>query len=312
MIAIISEYADVMTDLVLEWIEDSKKVTRINYNAFSSITIQLNSFEQPRILTSTYRPSIIWFRRGRLQSIPLEIKDSPFYDYIKKEERPVIEFHEKSLSKKIKVIGSYQEENLNNKLLNLELARQCDLLIPETLITNRKDELKKFFRQQKKIISKCIYHPININLTKTKMNSVGTVEVSMENIDFLSDFFTPTLYQKYYEKKYEVRVFFFEDQFYSMAIFSQNDIKTKIDYRNYNKTNPNRNVPFQLPPSILKNIKKFIKLKKINNGSIDFIVTPNNDFVFLEINPQGQFHWLSMNCNYYIEKNIASYLNNYD
>ncbi len=310
MITIISEYTDKTTDLVLEWIQDSKKVIRINYNTFSSITIHLNNFDQPQIRTATYNSSFVWFRRGRLQSIPNEIKNSFFYSYIKNEERPVIEFHEKLLSNKIKMIGSYQEENLNNKLLNLELARQCGLLIPETLVTNRKDELKKFFRKQKNIISKCIYHPININLTETKINSVGTVEVSKENIDFLADFFSTTLYQKYYEKKYEVRVFFFEDQFYPMAIFSQNDNKTKIDYRNYNKINPNRNVPFRLPSSVLKSIKKFIKLKKINTGSIDFIVTPNNDFIFLETNPQGQFHWLSANCNYYIEKSIANYLNN--
>ena len=46
----------------------------------------------------------------------------------------------------------------------------------------------------------------------------------------------------------------------------------------------------------------------INTGSIDLIYSLSNEYVFLEVNPQGQFDWLSKNCNYYIEKDIAELL----
>lgn len=47
---------------------------------------------------------------------------------------------------------------------------------------------------------------------------------------------------------------------------------------------------------------------EMNSGSIDMIVTLNNNYVFLEVNPVGQFWQVSYLCNYYLEKKIAHYL----
>jgi D-alanine-D-alanine ligase-like ATP-grasp enzyme len=46
----------------------------------------------------------------------------------------------------------------------------------------------------------------------------------------------------------------------------------------------------------------------LNCGSIDMIVTPKNEYVFLEVNPVGQFGMVSYPCNYNLEKKIAEYL----
>jgi len=46
----------------------------------------------------------------------------------------------------------------------------------------------------------------------------------------------------------------------------------------------------------------------LNSGSIDILVTPNNEYVFLEVNPVGQFGMVSQPCNYYLEKRIAERL----
>ena len=90
-----------------------------------------------------------------------------------------------------------------------------------------------------------------------------------------------------------------------MAIFSQLDDKTKLDYRNYNREKPNRNVPFKLPDKIKNQILDFINITRLNTGSIDLIYSKENDFVFLEVNPVGQFGWVSKYCNYYLEKKVA-------
>lgn len=93
-----------------------------------------------------------------------------------------------------------------------------------------------------------------------------------------------------------------------MAIFSQLDDKTKLDFRNYNEENPNRNVPFKLPHEVENKLRNLFEQLDLNTGSIDLILTPKNDFVFLEINPVGQFGMTSYPCNYYLEKKIAKYL----
>ena len=88
-------------------------------------------------------------------------------------------------------------------------------------------------------------------------------------------------------------------------------IKTTIDFRNYNHSFPNRMVPFKLPDKIEKKLLKFAEMTDLDTGSFDLIVTKKEkEFIFLEVNPYGQFGWLSKNCNYYLEKQIAEYFEN--
>ncbi|WP_293933429.1 hypothetical protein [Sphingobacterium sp. UBA6645] len=42
-----------------------------------------------------------------------------------------------------------------------------------------------------------------------------------------------------------------------------------------------------------------------NTGSIDLILTPDGDYVFLEINPEGQFGMVPHPCNYFLEREMA-------
>jgi D-alanine-D-alanine ligase-like ATP-grasp enzyme len=46
----------------------------------------------------------------------------------------------------------------------------------------------------------------------------------------------------------------------------------------------------------------------LDTGSIDMILDRKNEYVFLEVNPTGQFGWLSKSCNYYIEKEVAKHM----
>jgi glutathione synthase/RimK-type ligase-like ATP-grasp enzyme len=46
----------------------------------------------------------------------------------------------------------------------------------------------------------------------------------------------------------------------------------------------------------------------LDSGSIDMIVSTEGKYIFLEVNPVGQFGMVSYPCNYYIERDIADYL----
>ena len=92
------------------------------------------------------------------------------------------------------------------------------------------------------------------------------------------DFFPPSFCQAYIEKKIELRIFFLGNQFFSAAIFSQSNPKTKIDFRNYDDENPNRIIPFNLPKDVSKKLLKMINSLKLTSGSIDMIYTKKNQF----------------------------------
>lgn len=50
----------------------------------------------------------------------------------------------------------------------------------------------------------------------------------------------------------------------------------------------------------------------INFGCFDFIVTLDNDYVFLECNPNGQWLWIELATGYDISKVIAKNLAMYE
>ncbi len=302
-IFLITEENDKSTNRLIDWIsilnqDFKRKNVNINYNRFS---IKLEN----HIVKNSFDDDVVWNRRGYLSIVPIQLNHSIWIDYLKKEQLPVLETLENV--NKENYLGSYFNEIRNNKIQNLIEASKIGLEIPKTIITNNKEDLSGFFEKEKKYVTKSIYHSPSLELDNFIYYGKGTFLI---DTDCLSDFFAPSLIQEYIEKEIEIRVFFIEDSFYPMAIFSQNDEKTKTDYRNYNNEKPNRNVPFILPNNILKKIKKFVKKIKYNTGSIDLILTPDGRYVFLEINPMGQYDWVSQNCNYYIDKKIAEILIN--
>jgi len=99
-----------------------------------------------------------------------------------------------------------------------------------------------------------------------------------------------------------------DNTFYPMAIFSQNDEKTKVDFRNYNLQRPNRKTPYELEKSIENKLYALVKEMGLTSGSLDLIRTIDDRYVFLEVNPIGQFGMTSTPCNYFLEEKIAKNL----
>jgi hypothetical protein len=301
-VIIITENCDPSANKVMEWLHFYKKSVIRKNNDTDSVNFSI-------VISNTYSYSnfkslIIWNRRGYIPILPVELKSNLWINYLKKEQLPVL--YSIEILNANTIIGSYKQEVENNKILNLEIAKKCGFKIPYTIVTNNKEDLLSFIKNNKKYITKSLYHPPILETEKFLYYGSGTIELDI-NKNF-SNNFAQSLVQEYIEKSVEIRVFFIENVFFSMAIFSQNDDKTKIDFRNYNTEMPNRYVPFLLPINILEKSKKFIKIGQWNTGSIDLILTPEGDFVFLEINPMGQYDWVSQYCNYYIDKKIAEIL----
>jgi hypothetical protein len=298
---IITENNDKSTDKVLEWLHYyGAKVIRKNVDSdFTDISIQITS----KLITSSLTNYAVWNRRAHLPIIPINLKKTNWMDYLKKEQLSILSSLEHI--NKENYIGSYIQELCSNKLLNLQEAVKVGLEIPNTIATNNRRDLLEFIKSDRKYITKSLSIPPSFETEDSFYSSNGTTEL---NINSIPKRFAPSLVQEYVEKDIEIRVFFIENYFFAMAIFSQNDEKTKIDFRNYNHEKSNRNVPFILNDEIAYKLKQFVKNIKSNTGSIDLILTPQGKYVFLEINPMGQYDWLSLDCNYYIDKKIAEIL----
>nr|BFF38227.1 hypothetical protein BACY1_00320 [Tenacibaculum mesophilum] len=122
--------------------------------------------------------------------------------------------------------------------------------------------------------------------------------------------FFPSLVMEKIEKDLEIRTFYLDGNFYSMAIFSQSSKQTMVDFRKHNDKKPNKTEPYKLPKTIEEKLEKLFNKLGLNCGSVDLIVDTKGDFVFLEINPVGQYGMVSIPCNYNLDKIIAKYLIN--
>lgn len=192
------------------------------------------------------------------------------------------------------------------KAHQIKIAQDVGLKTPDTIITNSKKKLKEFASKYDQIISKNIGEISSVFYYKLFMTY--TCLITPEFIEQLPDQFFLSLFQEAIEKDFEIRVFYLDGSLYSMAIFSNKDAQTKIDFRMYNGEKPNRVVPFRLPPDLERKIVEFMKRINLTTGSLDLIFSDTGEYYFLEVNPVGQFGMVSFPCNYNLEKLVAQYL----
>ena len=315
MVLIISSKYDVSTHIVMSWLNYYRtRVLRVNTEDSSDLKgLTIRNDCTDLMINNNYLSDVkkVWHRRGRLRLLPRQLENlGDISRYLNKEEDALVKGIELYLNNSIEYIGSYIKEVENYKIVHLLKAKEIGFKIPNSIITTSKENLIKFSLENKQIISKDLRYPVYIKNSDHYIESCGTFIVEKSDVEKLDGYFAPIFCQELIEKEFEIRVFFFKTKIYPMAIFSQNDVKTKVDFRNYNTEKPNRCIPFIFPKEIYNQIIKLIDVIGLKTGSIDLIYTKKGDYVFLEVNPMGQFDWVSKNCNYYIEKDIAKNLSN--
>jgi ATP-GRASP peptide maturase of grasp-with-spasm system len=238
-----------------------------------------------------------WYRRGEFNFSLTQTSnrmEHDIYTFLNEEWLKTSEFINKRLLEKRK-LGDVADNKIN-KFEVLFIASGLGIDIPRTFISTQPVD-------RDNLVSKGIYH--NCFIIDGK-HSVGSFTIRVD--DFRSSSFFPSQFQKEIPKLYELRIFYLFGKFYTSVIFSQENQQTEVDFRDYDKQTPNRVVPYQLPEYIEVKLKKLMTALKLETGSIDMIVTPEKKYVFLEVNPIGQFDQVSVPCNYHLEEKIANYL----
>ena len=194
-----------------------------------------------------------------------------------------------------------------NKLVVLDEAMRLGLTIPTWAVLSSKNEVEQFRETVGEIITKPVAGGGYFE-TDTHYVQVYTEVADDKFISNLQGQFFPTFFQQMVEKEFEIRSFMLNGKLYSMAIFSQQNEQTAVDFRHYDKKRPNRNIPFKLPTEIEDKLITLAKRFGMSTCSFDLIYGKDGTYYFLEVNPVGQFGMTSYPCNYHIEKKIATYL----
>lgn len=194
-----------------------------------------------------------------------------------------------------------------NRLSVLDIARRNNLKVPNYEVITNGEQLIATRQSLGKSVTKAISNGVQWESEDSRFYTyTELIEEHFYEKNLNSTYF-PSLITGLIEKELEIRTFYIDGSFFSMAIFSQSDKKTSIDFRKY--TN-NRNEPFNLPENIQENLKNIFAELQLNCGSVDLILDKNGDYIFLEINPVGQYAMTSLPCNYNLDRKIANYLLN--
>ncbi|MCH2231364.1 MAG: grasp-with-spasm system ATP-grasp peptide maturase [Crocinitomicaceae bacterium] len=322
-VLIISDEDDATTEDVILWLKHFGqpfiRINRTDNFELKSISIEKDTddflLENENFKLCSNEIASYWYRRGRLSlnRESIDMTENPRLNYslqdsIDSEVREIVTYLHKIFESK-KGIGSISE-NSTNKLFNLSKAKIAGFSVPDTLITSSRKNLLDFVMVHRKVLTKPISQGGLVYSEEDYRLDGGSVLIDKEFIESLPVEFPSSLFQGYIEKAYELRVFYMHGKCFASAIFSQLDEKTKIDFRNYNFEKPNRTPPYKLPSKIEEQVISFMESVGMDSGSLDIIVTPEKEFVFLEVNPVGQFFQVSYPCNYYLEKKVAEYLSN--
>ena len=322
MILILTETKDQSTCRVIEWLLYFKAkfivITEDEFIEVVKICPTSGNFvikTESQVINSDDTTSV-WYRRGGLKILSKKLNTSNtdypeviklFQQYSNFEKTGTEHFLNFTFFEKNQI--NNQLRSSVNKLVVLNRAQKVGLNVPDSIMTTEKKELLAFFSKNKKIITKPAIESLVI-ATKDFNFGAFTQVVTSKILSKYNDIIPLSFFQKYVQKLFEIRIFYIRGGFYSMAIFSQKNKKTRIDFRHYDDELPNRNVPFKLPKEIEKKIDKLMHLLSINSASIDMLYGVDKVFYFLEINPIGQFGMTSFPCNYYLEKRIAEMLQN--
>jgi ATP-GRASP peptide maturase of grasp-with-spasm system len=330
VICIFSTTRDQTTTDVMRWLSHLgvTDVLRVNSDNGISDDRLVNFYIDGHTLSFRYDGRLIrlseidavWYRKGRNwlcnQFLEVNFSEHPkLAAYLRKkmngEELRLSEYLHFMIENALPALGSPSRCDFN-KLLVLHAAREVGLLIPAFHISNSRTSLERAIADKPSITKPITDVLYLFDNEQAKMGYFSYTEALTASVlDQLPDRLSPSLVQEQILKRFDARVFFLEGRCYAMAIFSQSDEQTRVDFRRYNYSTPNRAVPLRLGPDLEAKIARLFTSLMLNTGSVDFVVDKQGRFFFLEVNPVGQFSMVSAPCNYFLEKQVAVTLRDY-
>jgi glutathione synthase/RimK-type ligase-like ATP-grasp enzyme len=130
-----------------------------------------------------------------------------------------------------------------------------------------------------------------------------TKKLEPEDIDSLPNRFFPSFFQRFIPKEYELKIVYFDGKLYPGLLISADE--NNVDIRKDLEATP---LPIKLDTALKTKLLKLVKKLKLPICTIDIIYGIDGKHYFLEVNPSGQFGYVSYGCNYNLEKIIAKKL----
>lgn len=305
-----------------DWVEDMLRQRQVEFLRFTPA-----KFPQKASISLSYLPSgqteyclkvgeniidlqkvkAIWNRRPEAPTPHPEFTDKPTRQFLSDECGGFIQ----DAFAALKCLWFPAPPNIlhraNLKGLQLKLAGEIGFDIPPTLITNSTEDFIEFYNQNKgQIISK-VAGPKQLRHLSDDFGRF-TELVSFQDLAHAHALqYCPIIFQAYVPKLVELRITVVGKTVLAAEIHSQKSNHARHDWRRHDFSST-QYWPHELPQEIAEKCVSLTEKLGLNYGAIDMILTPEKKYIFVEINPNGQYLWIEKMTGLPISDAICDFL----
>lgn len=192
----------------------------------------------------------------------------------------------------------------------LVYAQQVGLRIPRTLITTDQQAALQFFDACQ---GEVVYKPFSQGILSPKVGDIWqgaiyTTKLTRSALEehLASVSITATCLQEYIAKAFELRVTVIGSRLFAAEIHSQHSERARVDFRlGYGEL---KYALHTLPPVIEQACKALVRLFNLQFAALDLLVTPDGEYVFVDLNSNGQWGWIEQQTGLPLTETLVSLL----
>jgi glutathione synthase/RimK-type ligase-like ATP-grasp enzyme len=188
------------------------------------------------------------------------------------------------------------QEQAELKPYQLRIAQEVGLRVPDTLMTNDADEARAFIqRHGGQVVHKVVKTP--------RDRFIGTKTWSAEDASELQWLYlSPTFFQERVAAPHELRITvvgprIFAAQFAVAPDITDARLELHVPYEEH-----------RLPPHVEGRLRRLMDRLGLEYGTIDMKRNADGEYVFLEVNPQGQYLYVEIKTGMPITRAVAELL----
>jgi glutathione synthase/RimK-type ligase-like ATP-grasp enzyme len=317
MILILSNKWDVTVDFVVKELQSREyPYLRLNTEDLPelSVTTDLSDFsvtveKEGDTVNISEEVGVVWYRRpGKPFEFTEEKPDQGTVEYIREQWSAWL----KSLQTipGIKWVNHPTDnDRMESKIHQLRLADNLGFRTPKTVVSNEGSDIVEMFEQRDgAVISKALASPlINASDQEEFVFSQYLDEPPAEDDESLE--VCPTIFQEPLLPKIDYRVTVIGDTVLPVKIEGEDGEKVPVDWRT--EKEDVRFVEEDLPKHIENLCRRYVDEAGLVFGAIDLVKT-DDEFVFLEINPNGEWGWLQKPWDIPVAENLTELLIRHD
>lgn len=249
----------------------------------------------------------VWYRKPSDYALPKHLME--FEGFLREELRAVVGGIYRTTTEPVWVNPLDSQRRASYKLVQLEAAARVGLTIPDTVVTNEPAIAAEFADRHmeggialKSLGSGLVHLPAGKTIYTNHVHAAV-----LKDAQRIACF--PHVYQAFVPKDAEFRITVVGKRLFACKMDTQRSPNpgTRVDWRRYDLENV-PHVAEHLPSDVEAKILQLMGNLDLMFGAIDMIRTPDGGYVFLEINPAGQWLWVEERTDLPISEAIVDLL----